>query len=70
MSKTKKERKLRQVEYNRRVSELDSIRSQLQNAYCTFNNTTDSSMLDACIFEISALNARYSHAVKSIKELE
>lgn len=70
MSKAKKELKRRRIEYNQRMKELNSIRSQLQCAYSIFNNTTDDSLLDACIFEISALNARYNCAVKNIRNME
>ena len=70
MSKAKKELKRKRMEYNRRMEELNSIRSKLQCAYSVFNNTTDDSLLDACIFEISALNARYNCAVKNIRSME
>lgn len=70
MSKAKKMQKEKREEYNKRMRELNQIRSQLQSAYSVFNNTTDESLLDACIFEISALNARYNCAVKNIRNME
>ena len=70
MSKAKKELKRKMTVYNRSIAEMNDIKSRLQCAYSAFNNTSDDSMLDACIFEISALNARYNYAVKQIKQLE
>lgn len=70
MSKAKKMQKEKREEYNKRMRELNKIRSQLQSVYSVFNNTTDESLLDACIFEISALNARYNCAIKNIRSME
>lgn len=70
MSKSKKMQKEKREEYNKRMRELNKIRSQLQSVYSVFNNTTDESLLDACIFEISALNARYNCAIKNIRSME
>lgn len=69
MSASKKETKAKKAEYRRRIDELNTIRSKLQCAYSAFDNVTDSSIMDACIFEISALKSRYNYAVKSIREL-
>ncbi len=70
MSKAKKEQKRRQAEYARRINELHDIRSRLQCAYSAFDNVTDKDMLDACIFEISALKSRYNCAVINIRNME
>ena len=64
---TKKEEKRRRAEYQRRLSEMDDIRERLHCAYAAFDNTTDRDMMDACIFEINALKARYNGAVINIK---
>ncbi len=69
MAKTKKELKKQKAELKRRMDELGSIRSQLQCAYSAFDNVTDPSITDACIFEISALKSRYNYAIKSLREL-
>ena len=45
------------------------IRSQLHCAYAAFDSVTDPDMMDACIFEISALKSRYNYAVANIKNL-
>lgn len=70
MSKAKKELKRRQAEYNQRINELNDIRSRLQCAYSAFDNITDKDMLDACIFEISALKSRYNCAVINIRNMD
>lgn len=70
MSKAKKELKRRQAEYNRRINELNDIRAQLQCAYSAFDYVTDKDMLDACIFEISALKSRYNCAVINIRNMD
>lgn len=64
---TKKEQKRLKAEYQRRLNELAGIRQQLRCAYAAFDNTTDRDMMDACIFEINALKARYNGAVINIK---
>lgn len=64
---TKKEEKRRSAEYQRRLSEMQDIREQLRCAYTAFDNTTDRDMMDACIFEINALKARYNSAVINVK---
>lgn len=65
----KKEIKKFNAEYKRRIGELNSIRSQLHSAYSAFDNVTDPDMMDACIFEISALKSRYNYAVSCIKNM-
>jgi len=70
MSKAKKELKRRQQEYSRRVGEMNEIRSRLQCAYSAFDYVTDKDMLDACIFEISALKSRYNCAVINIRNMD
>ena len=49
------------------VEERDSIRCQLGESYVKFNNVTDPSALDTCIYEISALKAKYNYAVRNLK---
>lgn len=66
---TKKEAKKRNAEYRKQISEIKDIRSQLHSAYSAFNTVTDPDMMDACIFEISALKSRYNHAVVTIKNM-
>lgn len=48
--------------------ELSLLRGRLSSAYGVFNATSDPQLLEACILEISALHARYSSALKKLKE--
>ena len=66
---TRKEEKRLKAEYNRRLNELNDIRLQLRRAYAAFDNTTDCDMMDACIYEINALESRYNSAVINVKNL-
>lgn len=66
---TRKEAKKLKAEYNRRLTELADIRSQLKCAYAAFDNTTDCDMMDACIYEINALKSRYNSAVVNAKNI-
>lgn len=70
MKKSKYEAKMLKREYNKRVSEMKRIRSELQCAYSAFNTVTDPDIMDACIFEISALQSRYNYAVNNVRQLE
>ena len=49
-------------------AELEELRRELGSAYEVFNATLDPQLLEACILEISALHARYSSALKNLKE--
>ncbi len=49
-------------------AELACLRCELSEAYGVFNATLDPQLLEACILEISALHARYSSALKNLKE--
>ena len=62
MSKKSKQAKMQKDEYQKAVEELD-------DAYTRFDSITDPYIMDACIFEISALKSRYDCAVRNIKSL-
>ncbi len=68
MALSRKEEKAKKAEMKRRMDELEVIRSRLHCAYSAFDNVTDPTITDACIFEISALKSRYNHALKSLRE--
>ena len=67
MFKKRREAKIRKAELSRANAELDQIRSDLNRAWSIFNNTSDPSLTDACIFEINALRAKYDHVLKAIR---
>lgn len=47
--------------------ELGETTQALHNAYEKFNYVSEPEMVDACIYEISALKARYSYLLRCIK---
>ena len=49
------------------LDELSSIKSELNCAYQSFDNAVDPDLIDACIYEINALNTRYSSALQRLK---
>ena len=65
MSKNRREAKAHRAEVKKAVEELDSIRNG--EVYVKFNNMTDPSALDTCIYEMSALKAKYNYAVRNLK---
>ena len=49
---------------------MRETRSQLNYAYAQFNTYTDPDLVDACVYEINALQSRYSYFVRQVKLLE
>ena len=68
MPSRKSDERRRRLEFDRAAEEIVSLRSSLDDAYAHFNQTTDSGALDACIFEINALRARYNTALKHYRD--
>ena len=66
MSK-RKQRKAREADYAKAISELDEVKAQLDETYGRFNAVSDNAPLEACIYEISALKSKYNCAVRAIK---
>jgi hypothetical protein len=48
--------------------ELGSTRSNLECAYARFNASTEPELIEACVFEINAAQARYNYLLRLIKE--
>ena len=69
MSKKRREQKRLKAERERVRGEIGGIRSELDCAWSAFNNITDKNLMDAYIYEISALQSRYNCAVKDLKAL-
>jgi hypothetical protein len=69
VSQKKKLLKQRRAELQKAVDELSVVRGSLDDAYLRFDAMTDPGLMDACIFEISALRARYDCAVRAVKSL-
>ena len=49
---------------------MAQTRSQLSCAYAQFNTYTDPDLVDACVYEINALQSRYSYYVRQVKRLD
>ena len=48
--------------------ELDSSRSALACAYARFDESTEPELIEACVYEINAAQARYNYLLRVIKE--
>lgn len=49
-------------------TELSDTRFALAQAYVRFNNTTEPELVDACIYELNALQSRYGYLLRRVKE--
>ena len=68
MAETKKQRLSKEKDKNQAISEIGGLQGRLDEAYCSFNRTTDKDTMDACIYEINALRSRYNTAIKHYRE--
>ena len=50
-------------------TELSDTRFALAQAYVRFDNTTEPELVDACIFELNALQSRYNYLLRLVKDL-
>lgn len=69
MSQKRKAQKRLKAERARVQDQIGGIRDELDCAWSAFNNITDPNLMDAYIYEISALQSRYNCAVKDLKAL-
>lgn len=49
---------------------MAATRRQLNQAYRSFNTYSDPDLVDSCVYEINALQSRYSYLVRMVKALE
>ena len=49
---------------------LSRTRQLINQAYLNFNGTGDPDLIESYVFEINALQARYSYLLRRVKELE
>ena len=49
---------------------MRATRAQLNYAYAQFNLYSDPDLVDACVYEINALQSRYSYYVRQVKQLD
>lgn len=62
-----------QAEPNERTQLLESLahtRLLISQAYSSFDNAKDDELIESFVFEINALQARYSYLLRRVKELE
>lgn len=60
----------REEERRQLVEGMRETRAQLNHAYAQFNFYSDPDLIDACVYEINALQSRYSYYVRQVKQLE
>ena len=63
MSSQRKQQRAHRAEVQRVRAEM------LEQAYNEFDNITDPLLMEACIYEINALRAKYNCAVHDLKNL-
>lgn len=51
-------------------AEVLGLRTDLDELYSRFDMLTDSTQLDACIYEMNALMSKYDYAVKCLKAFD
>lgn len=51
------------------IKAIKSTQAEIDRVYEDFQNLTDSDLLEACIYELQSLKARYSFYLKSAKKL-
>lgn len=50
------------------AEELRAVQQELALAYDRFNRTTEPELIEACIYEIKALNARFNYFYRAIRQ--
>lgn len=52
------------------MASLVHTRTLINQAYGSFNCTSDNDLIESYVFEINALQARYNYLLRRVKELE
>lgn len=50
------------------VEDLERTKGDLARAYNAFDYTVEPELVEACVYEISAIQSRYSYLMRKIKE--
>ena len=69
-SSRRKAAERREEERRQLMEGMRQTRDQLNYAYAQFNLYSDPDLVDACVYEINALQSRYSYFVRQVKLLE
>ncbi|MBP3654869.1 MAG: DUF2508 family protein [Oscillospiraceae bacterium] len=70
MSATRKEQRAKKQEFARLQNEVFNLKCTLDELYSRFDMVTDSVQVDACIYEMNAVMARYDYALKCLKAFD
>ena len=70
MFSERKAKRIRSEELSRLQNEAFSLHATLDELYARFDNLTDPTQVDACIYEMNAVMARYDYTLKCIKAFE
>ena len=68
MTAKRKLRRERIAAENTVRAEIETIRTSLESAYSSFDSISDPMLMDACIYEINSLRAKYNHALRMAKD--
>ena len=66
----KKEDPAAQRERQELMDGLAQTRVQINQAYACFNRESDPDLIESYVFEINALQSRYSYLLRRVRELE
>ena len=69
MSGLRKQQRAHRAEVQRVRTEMLGVRRALEQAYNEFDNVTYPLLMEASIYEINALSAKYNCAVHDLKNL-
>ncbi len=58
------------IERAQLMQALSDTRVRINQAYSSFNSAGDHELIESYVFEINALQSRYSYLLRRIKELE
>ena len=66
-SARRREKAAREAERRELIASLASTRTLIQQAYGGFNTVSDSDLIESYVFEINALQARYSYLLRRVE---
>ena len=69
-SRRRRAAQTREEERRQLLEGMRATRVQLNHAYAQFNFYSDPDLVDACVYEINALQSRYSYYVRQVKQFE
>ena len=67
MFKRMRDNRKRRAALQQAREELEEMRVELGEAYASFDSISEPELLDACIYQISALRSRYNTALRRMK---